>query len=200
MVTFVAFSGMKVKAQSYEAKVLLLDVKKLSQLKENLQNMKQGYEMLVKGYTVVRDLSKGSFQLHEHFLDGLWLASPAVRRYWKIPEIISMEDRLADAAKGGRHSLKNSAYLRPDEISYIHQVEDAVFAQALDDLDDLTGIVTDHQMQLSDAERITGIDRIYLAMQERLDFLTDFHHRASLLVAQRTKEAADERTMKALIR
>ena len=36
-----------------------------------LKDMKEGYEIVSKGYSTIRDISKGSFNLHEAFLDGL---------------------------------------------------------------------------------------------------------------------------------
>ncbi len=83
-----------VSAQSYEAEQLLLDWTKLAQMKGILKDMKEGYEVVAKGYSTIRDISKGSFNLHEAFLDGLWLVSPTVRNYWKIPQIINNQLQL----------------------------------------------------------------------------------------------------------
>ena len=68
------------KAQSYEAQQLLLDVQKLSQLKQMLADLKKGYEVLYEGYTNIKNISKGSFDLHQAFLDGLLEVSPAVKK------------------------------------------------------------------------------------------------------------------------
>ena len=68
-----------VSAQSQEVQQLLLNVEKLAQFKKILQNMKQGYQVLHKGYTTIRNLSQGNFSLHKTFLDALFEVSPAVR-------------------------------------------------------------------------------------------------------------------------
>src|SRR4051794_23202445 len=77
--------------QSQEAKQLLLDVEKLAQLKQMLSQMKTGYDILHKGYTSIKNISKGNFDLHKTFLDGLLQISPAVRKYKKIAEIIEFQ-------------------------------------------------------------------------------------------------------------
>jgi hypothetical protein len=56
-------------AQSDEAKQLLLNVEKLAQFKSILKNMKDGYQLLHKGYTAIKDISE-NFSLHKTF----WMA------------------------------------------------------------------------------------------------------------------------------
>ena len=65
--------------QSQEAKQLLLNVEKLAQLKLMLSHMKTGYQILEKGYTSIKNISQGNFNLHRDFLDGLLQVSPAVK-------------------------------------------------------------------------------------------------------------------------
>ena len=108
-----------VNAQSYEAQQLLLDWTKLSQLKGILQDMKEGYEVVSKGYSTIRDISQGNFKLHQAFLDGLWLVSLTVRKYWKIPEIIHNQVQLVTEYKAAFSNCKRSAMLNPAEILYM---------------------------------------------------------------------------------
>ena len=58
---------------------LLLDVQKLDQLKTILQDMYKGYEIVNQGYTDIKNIASGNFNLHKLFLDGLLAVSPAVR-------------------------------------------------------------------------------------------------------------------------
>ncbi len=73
-------------AQSTEVQQLLLNIEKLSQLKKILSNMKKGYEIVSNGYNTIKDISKGNFNLHQDFLDGLLQISPTVRKYKRIAE------------------------------------------------------------------------------------------------------------------
>jgi hypothetical protein len=61
----------QLKAQSDEVQQLLLNIEKLAQFKKILKNMKNGYQIIFKGYTAVKDTSQGNFNLHKTFLDGL---------------------------------------------------------------------------------------------------------------------------------
>ncbi|WP_236937576.1 hypothetical protein [Flavobacterium coralii] len=75
-------------AQVQELKQLALNIEKLAQFRAILKDMKEGYEILSKGYNTVKDLTQGNFDLHKTFLDALLQVSPAVRNYKRVGEII----------------------------------------------------------------------------------------------------------------
>ena len=56
------------KGQAFETEQLLLDVQKLSQLRQMLADLKKGYEIVYKGYSTIKNISQGSFNLHQAFL------------------------------------------------------------------------------------------------------------------------------------
>ena len=184
---FLSACCMKTKAQSYEAQQLLLDWTKLSQLKGILKDMKKGYQVVSKGYSTIRDISKGSFNLHEAFLDGLWLVSPTVRKYWKIPQIINSQLELVKEYKSAFSRCQNSNLLNPDELVYLGEVYGNLFNQSLQDLTDLTSLLTPNKTRMSDDERLSSIDKVYNNMQDKLQFLRSFNNRNSILLLQRTK-------------
>lgn len=188
IVILCAVSMGRTSAQSYEVQQLLLDWTKLTQMKRILSDMKTGYEILSKGYTTVRDLSKGNFNLHEAFLDGLWLVSPAVRKYWKIPEIIQNEARIVKEYNHTFQSYKQSGYFNPDEILYLAGVYKNLFDQSLKDLDDLTTVITANKLRMTDAERLDAIDHIYQRVQDKMGFLKQFNNRTFILALQRARE------------
>ncbi|TKK66337.1 TerB family tellurite resistance protein [Ilyomonas limi] len=181
----------QVAAQSYEAKQLLLDWSKLEQMKGILKDMKEGYEIVSKGYSTIRDISQGNFNLHEAFLDGLWLVSPTIRKYWKIPEIINDQLQIVKEYKSAFNHYKQSGLLNPDEIMYLGQVYNNLFSQSLKGLDDLTMLITANQLRMSDDERLSGIDKVYNDMQDKLQFLQSFNNKTSVLLLQRNKEQSE---------
>src|SRR4051812_40320639 len=167
-------------AQSYEAKQLLLDWTKLAQMKGILKDMKEGYDIVSKGYSTIRDISQGNFNLHEAFLDGLWLVSPTVRKYWKIQGIINDQLQIVKEYKSAFNYYKQSSLLNPNELVYLGQVYNNLFSQSLKGLDELVILITANQLRMSDDERLTGIDRVYNDMQDKLQFLRDFNDQTSV--------------------
>jgi hypothetical protein len=188
----------KVSAQSYEVQQLLLDWEKLTQMKQILSDLKTGYEIVSKGYTVIRDISHGNFNLHEAFLDGLWLVSPTVRKYWKIPQIINYQISLAQEYKLAYRMAQKSGYFNPDELLYLGKVYNNLFDKSLKNIEDLTTIITANQLRMSDSERLAGIDKIYKDTQDELLFLRHFNNNNSILALQRAKEQNDVNMMQQL--
>src|SRR4051794_1427840 len=85
------FSFLPAKAQDQDIQQLILDIQKLNQFKSILSNMEKGYAGLSTGYGVVKGIAQGNFNLHEVFLNGLYLVSPAIRQYVRVADILTTE-------------------------------------------------------------------------------------------------------------
>lgn len=199
LIGFVTFSSFNTTiAQSYEAEQLLLDVQKLSQLKQILKDMKTGYEIVSKGYSSIRDLSQGSFDLHQVFLDGLLAISPVVKNYTRVADIIKCQLSIVKEYKAAFKRFKQDENFSPEEMLYIGKVYENLFKQSLKNLDKLSMIITASQLRMSDDERLEAIDRVYADMQDKLQFLRDFDNKTSILSMQRTRQKAEVNSIKAV--
>ena len=192
-----SFSG-KVVAQSTEIQQLLLNVEKLAQLKKILSNMKKGYEIVSTGYNTIKDISKGNFNIHQTFLDGLMQASPAVRKYKKIAEIISYQTQLVKEYKSAFRRFDASNLFNTNEIKYMDNVYTNLFNKSLQNLEELTMVITAGKLRMSDDERINAIDRIYNDLTDKLVFLRTFNKENNVLAIQRGREMVDIKVSKKL--
>lgn len=191
------FSG-QVVAQSTEIQQLLLNVEKLAQLKKILSNMKKGYEIVSNGYNAIKDISKGNFNLHEAFLDGLMQVSPTVRKYKKIGEIIIFQSQLVKEYKSAFKRFETSNLFNTNEIKYMGNVYNNLFNKSLQNLDELTMVITAGKLRMSDDERLNAIDRIYIDMGDKLVFLRTFNKENNVLAIQRGREMVDTKVSKKL--
>lgn len=186
----------KLSAQSDEAQQLLLNVEKLAQFKQILGDMKKGYEVISTGYSTIKNLSQGNFNLHKTFLDGLMMVSPSVKKYKRITDIINNQIIIVKEYKNAFNRFKRDGNFNPDEIMYLGNVYSNLFQQSLNDLDELTIIITDSKLRMSDDERLEAIDSIYNNMQDKLLFLRHFNNNTTILAVQRAREKNDAVTMK----
>lgn len=177
-----------VQAQSQEAQQLLLNVEKLSQLKNILADMKKGYQVISGGYNTIKNISQGNFSLHEVFLDGLTLVSPEVKKYRRVADIISYQKNIVSEYKSAFKRFNASAIFSPGEINYLDRVYKQLFDQSIDNLDELAMIITSSKLRMSDSERLQAIDRIFEDVENKLVFLRDFNSKASLLSLAREKQ------------
>lgn len=180
-----------VKAQSTEIQQLLLNVEKLSQLKNILADMKKGYVVVTNGYNTVRNISQGNFQLHEVFLDGLMLVNPEIKKYRRVADIITYQKDIISEYKSAFNRFKASNNFSLQEIDYLGNVYKQLFQQSINNIDELATIITSSKLRMSDDERLQAIDRIFADTQDKLMFLRSFNKEASILNLQRQKEKAD---------
>ncbi len=179
------------KAQSTEIQQFLLHVEKLSQFKNILSDMKKGYQILNTGYNAVKNVSQGSFSLHEVFIDGVMLVSPEVRKYHKVADIISYQKDIVSEYKTAFNRFKSSGTFNEQEISFLSKVYGQLFDQSLNNLDALMNVVTSSKLRMSDDERLQAIDRIFADVQDKLVFLRSFNKEANILNLQRNQERAE---------
>jgi len=181
----------QLKAQSEEVQQLLLNIEKLSQFRKILKNMKDGYQIIFKGYTAVKNISQGNFNLHKTFLDGLMQVSPAVKKYKRIADIISYQLRMAKEYKLAFNRFKEEKQFTIAEIDYLGKVYSNLFNESLKSLDELSMVITSGKLRMSDDERLQAIDKIYLSVEEQYSFLKEFTNNTNLLSLQRKAEKAE---------
>ena len=185
-------------SQSQEAQQLLLNVEKLNQLKNILNNMYKGYKVVSKGYTTIKDISKGNFDLHQTFLDGLMQVSPAVKNYKRIVDIIDCQARLVKEYKSAFSWFKKSGQFNIKEIDYMGGVYKNLFDKSLHVLDELLMVITANKLRMSDDERFEAIDRIFNDMEDKLLFLRSFNRSTGILAMQRGKETIETKVSQKL--
>lgn len=185
-------------AQGQEMQQLLLDIEKLTQMKSILSDMKTGYQIYQQGYGTISSLSKGNFNLHNSYITGLMAVNPAVRKYGRVAEIISMQASLVSEYKRHSKLFQQSGSFSVTELSYMRDVYDRLVSESLDNLEELANVVTANKLRMSDAERIRAIDRLYATCSDKLQFLRSFNNQGISLSLQRSKDAADVRMLKQL--
>ncbi|MEJ7691582.1 TerB family tellurite resistance protein [Daejeonella sp.] len=176
------------RGQSNEIEQLLLNAEKLTQLKNILSDMKKGYQVVSKGYNAVKDISEGNFRLHEVFLDDMMKASPAVKKYRRVADIIILQKQLLTEYKSAYNRFRSSRSFGEAELDYIGKVYSQLTKESLQNLDELTTVVSSSDLRMSDDERLQSIDRIFDSMQNKVSFLRDFNRRNTILALQREKE------------
>lgn len=143
-------TGYKATAQVNELAQLALNIEKLAQFRQILSDMKKGYEILTGGYNTIKNISKGNFELHKVFLDGLMEVSPAIRNYKRVADIIDYQVKLVREYKGAYGRFKETELLNSDEIEYIGKVYGNLFDLSVKNLDDLFTVITSNKLRMSD--------------------------------------------------
>ena len=193
-----SMSWVNVAAQSAEAQQLILNVEKLAQLKKILSNMKKGYEIVSSGYNTIKDISRGNFNLHDAFLSALLQVSPTVKKYKRVSDIITCQTQIVKEYKAAFRRFNSSNLFNISELNYMSNVYSNLFNKSLQNLNELTIVITAGKLRMSDDERIAAIDRVYIEMTDKLVFLRSFNNETNVLAVQRGREMVDTKVSKKL--
>jgi hypothetical protein len=177
---------------------LILDDRKLGDLKHTLTDMYKGYEIINKGYSTIRDIAKGNFNLHELYLDGLLAVSPAVASYPKVTGIIQAEYSIVSDYRTASRRWQADGHFTVSELNYISQTYSMLIQQSGKAIDELVMVLTAGELRMSDAERMGAIDGIYGDITGQLGFLRRFDTGVSVQAIQRLKAAGDIVTLRQL--
>lgn len=169
----------KAKAQSVEVQRLLLDVTKLSQFKQLLQDLQTSYEILNKGYSRIKDIAAGNFSLHEAFIDGLLMVNPSIAKYRRVADIIRDEMTIATQYKAAFKYFRSGGRFSANELNYLSQVYANLVDKSVDNLDALMTVLSAGKLSMTDAERLTEINRLYTDTHKMLGFLMVFNDKVS---------------------
>lgn len=175
-------------AQAEELAQLALNIEKLSELKKILTNMYQGYTILTNGYNRVRDIANDNYNLHQVFLDGLYLVSPAVRNYRRVGDIISYQAKLVSEYRSAFARFKTSGKFSEEDLAYLESVYNGLLNESASNLEELLIIITAGQARMSDDERLEGIDRIFKSVEDKLIFIRGFNQSTQIYAMQKGKE------------
>ena len=188
--------GSQTSAQSFEVQELLLDIQKLAQEKQLLSDLYNGYKVLSSGYGAIRDVSKGSFDLHRAFLDGLLAVSPTVRNYKRVADIITKETQILSSYQMAWSRVRQDPHFTPEEVLLAGIIYSALLDQTLKNLGTVTSILTDGALRAGDAERLRRIDALDRNMQDHWTFLQSFNNQAAMLSLERAADGNDYEQVK----
>jgi hypothetical protein len=177
---------------------IVLDTEKLASLKSILQDMYKAYTIINAGYTDIKNISEGTFNLHKAFLDALLAVSPAVQNYGRVVDIINAEYAIVAEYKAAYSQFSADGHFTIQELDYMNTIYTNLFNRSLSCLNELTMVITANQLRMSDAERLRAIDRVYADITGQLSLLRTFNNNTSIQAIQRSREANDIGTLKSI--
>lgn len=195
---FASVDSLKAQSIAQDIEQLTLDYEKLAQMKSILKEMYKGYEVVSTGYSNVKNVTQGNFNLHEAFLNGLLAVSPAVRNYKRITDIINNQAEIIKEYKEAYAIFKKDPNFKFDELNYISGVYNNLINESVENLNALTMVITAGKLRMSDDERLKVIDKIADDTGEKLSFLRSFNNDTQIQALQRAKERNDLQTVQQL--
>lgn len=158
-------------AQVQELEQLKINLEKLLQLKLMLAQAKQGYQTLANGYTVVRDVAKGNFDLHKKQLDLLLVVSDQVRSSPAIQKSQHNYRSIEHEVHGWMKLARSLGLFTPKELDQMNKDLQVIIEQCKDDRQIFSMILSDGALRMSDAERLSLMETIAINTDQCLTLI-----------------------------
>ena len=152
-----------------------------------LIDLKKGYDVVNKGLTLINDIKHGDFDLHKDYFNSLKSVNPQIKSEAKVAAMIALQAEILSGYQSYYHQFQQSGVFTSQEISYLYTVFSALLTDVAEDITVLTTVITDGQLQMKDAERISRIDQLYAGMTGHYEFLHAFGDQVQLQGLQRQR-------------
>ena len=176
------------RSQAQEIAQLVLLIEELDQFRQILHQLYDAYKIISEGYNKIKNIAEGNYKIHEVFLDGLYIVHPNIKKYYRVADIIDSQLALLKEYKAAFRSFSASEVFNQGELYYFSDVYKRLLDDSMQNLDELTMILTSKQLRASDDERLAGINRIYEEVQQKLLFLRTFNRRHAMIAVQKIHE------------
>lgn len=185
-------------SQSQDIQQLIMDIEKLAQLKSMYASMVNGYNTLTKGYNNVINISKGNFDLHKNYLDGLLDVNAPVKKYGAIEVIATTQDLMQRENAAGWQKCVSSRVFTAAELTERQRAGFRLLDESVKRLEELLLVVKPGKLRMNDEERMAAIDRIDVSMRALLADLHKLNAANDEVIRFRVQKQRDIKAMRNL--
>ncbi len=160
--------------------------------------LKQGYDIVEEGWSMVDDIKHGDFDLHNHYFNSLKEVKRAIADYGKVDDITNLQVQILQVNVAIEKLIADNEYIQSQEKEYIEKVMSNFLNKCYENLDQLSLLTTDGNAEMKDNERIQRIDDLYGDMQDKYAFARHFANSVQVLALSRAKDSNDGKTLQLL--
>jgi hypothetical protein len=142
-------------------------MEQIAMLQTYLGYVKQGNKVIKDGTNLIGGIKEGEINLHRDYFGSLKKVNGRFSGNEKVKAIIAMQQAMAGSRKSTINKALACGLFGSKEMELLKKLYADLAAEAEKDLDELTLVTTDGQLEMTDDQRIREIDRLYLLMQQK---------------------------------
>ncbi|AMR29967.1 hypothetical protein A0256_00315 [Mucilaginibacter sp. PAMC 26640] len=146
--------------------------------------LKKGYGIATNGLGSISGYLKSENGLHTTYYDRLSTADPVVKNNPMVKDILAWQQDILKRTS----EIKQVNGITPAEQNYLSVVGNAILKDCDQQLNTLQNIISDHKMQMSDADRLALITKIHASMKANYQFASRFASQVKVLALSRQQE------------
>ena len=166
-------------------------VQQITALQVYSDYLSKGFFIAKNGLNTIKNIKNGDLLQHSNYFTSLKSVNPQIKRYKKVADIIALQISIAMQSGNAIKTFRNNHHFIPTEINYLQGVFNTLLSDCAKNLDELLNLITNGYLQMKDDERIEAIDRMYVDMQDKQQFVRAFINNAARLSIQRSNEEND---------
>jgi hypothetical protein len=173
-------------------------LQQIAKLQLYLGYAKQGYKIVNKGLSTISQIKDGDFSLHKAFFTGLETVNPRIKNYSNLAATLACVPAIQQQDRSIKKLLTTSTAFIDTEKVFIRRQLFNMQQALLDDVSLLHDVLTDNTLQMSDAQRLERIDKIYLSISQKRQWISTRNTQCQLLSRQRMKDRTEHSALEAL--
>lgn len=174
------------------------EIQQVAKLQIYITEIEKGYKIVQKGLTTISDIKNGHFSLDKDFYATLSAVNSSISGSDKVAQIRALRGQVSTSSSNSLTFAAQSGNFSSEELSYIS----LVFSQLSTGCDNLISalnkLLTNGVFQMSDDQRMKGVDGIFADMEDRYSFSEHFSQSIVLLALQRERDQQGAKTLKGL--
>lgn len=181
-------------------KAIDLQVQRLQNATIELQNIQKQVENTLSKLKLdeIADWTEKQKAIYQEYFDELWKVKSLIAYYSRITEIINKQKQLVTEYKRAFSLVKKDNHFSEEEIDYIYSVYSGIIDKSVSSLDQIFLLVQSFTVQMSDAERLSLLNRSADEIETYIRDLRTFSNQNIQLSLQRAKSIQDINTVKEL--
>ena len=156
-----------------------------------LGKLEKGYRISEAGLGAISGSKKAEYDLHNGYYASLGDVNRAIGELDEVAEIVSLQAAIIERFTSALGRYRSGGLLGADRLGYIGQVYSNVLQAGLADVEILTEVLTAHDLQMTDDQRMGRIRELDRVMRDRFAFTLAFTNGTDLLAQQQAREHAD---------
>lgn len=164
--------------------------KQIALLQVYLGYVKDGYNIVSRGWTTVEHIRNGEVSLHRDFFSSLKKVNPHIANSVKVVDIIAFQTFIINELRRTWTYCRNNEQFTPKEVLYVYNVYHNMIFLSDANISELIRITSSGEAEMNDAARIQNIDALYKDSLDKMEFVQSFSNDTRLLGALRQQESS----------
>src|SRR5579859_6855444 len=172
--------------------------KQIAALQVYLGELKKGYQISDGGLGSISDSKQEEYNSHNTYYASLREISPSLGQLGEVAEIAALQLAIMQRFTEALARYRRDGMLGADRLAYIGRVYSTLLLAGLADVQTLAEMLTAHDCQMTDDQRMGRIRELDAALRDRYAFTLSFTDGTDMLERQLVVERAGVGTVKAL--